>query len=190
MTLERCAFSSQRARPPKNEVEVINVAKRNLGKVNLETCWPAVYHGGRPTGSQGPLAAHVLAVPALPFSRMIADQSQLLLPPPLPVVSMFLAALHWFFSMTGAWCWVVTGSPWIPPRWVGTAFGGPSITRHPSPRSSVDEFVMKIKNRCRHTESHVNHTTTSILLELTSNYHRVAAPFSRREWVNSDLWWF
>ena len=61
--------------------------------------------------------------------------------PPLPLVSMFLAALHWLSIVTGAWCWVVTGSPWIPPRWVGTPFGGPSITRHLPPRSSVDEFT-------------------------------------------------
>ena len=61
------------------------MAKCNLGKVKLETCWPAVYHVGCPTRSQGPLVAHVLAVPALPFSRMIAHQSQLLLPPPSPL---------------------------------------------------------------------------------------------------------
>ena len=62
-----------------------NVAKFNLGKVKLETCWPAVYHVGCPTRSQGPLVAHVLAVPALLFSWMIAHQSQLLLPPPSPL---------------------------------------------------------------------------------------------------------
>ena len=69
----------------------LNVAKCNLGKVKLEMCWPAVYHVGCPTRSQGPLVAHVLAVlavlavPALSFSRMIAHQSLLLLPPPSPL---------------------------------------------------------------------------------------------------------
>ena len=58
---------------------IINVAKCNLGQVKLETCWPAVYHVGCPTRSQGSLVAHVLAVPALPFSRMIAHQSRLII---------------------------------------------------------------------------------------------------------------
>ena len=39
-----------------------------------------------------------------------------------------------------AWCWAVTRSPWIPPQWVTTAFGGPSITTHLPPGSSVNEF--------------------------------------------------
>ena len=115
------------------------MARSNLGKVNLETCWPAVYHVGRPTRSQGPLA-----VPAMPFSRMTAYQSTLLLPPPppppLPLVHMFLAAIQWFSNATGA---MVSGGHWVAmdtPRWVGTPFGGPSITRHQPLRSSVDEF--------------------------------------------------
>ena len=60
----------------------------NLGKVNLETCWPAVYLVGRPTCPQGLLVAHVLAGPALLHSPVVADQSQaiwpLCSPPPSP----------------------------------------------------------------------------------------------------------
>ena len=36
------------------------------------------------------------------------------------------------FQCDSAWCWVVTGLPWILPRCVGTPFGGPPITRHPN----------------------------------------------------------
>ena len=60
--------------------------------------------------------------------------------PPLPLVSMFLAALHWLSSVTGAWCWVVTGSPWIPPAGLVLHLVAlPSPGTYP-PRSSVDEF--------------------------------------------------
>ena len=78
----------------------------DLGKVNLETCWPAVYLVGRPTCSQGLLVTHVLTGPALLHSPIVADQSQaswpLCSPLPSPLVSMFLASLHWFSSGTGA----------------------------------------------------------------------------------------
>ena len=78
----------------------------NLGKVNLETCWPAVYLVGHPTCPQGTLASYVLTGPALLHLPIIADQSQaswpLCSPPPSPSVSMFLASLHWFSSVTGA----------------------------------------------------------------------------------------
>ena len=47
--------------------------------------------------------------------------------PPLPMVSMFLAALHGFSSVAGAWCCVVTGPPGSIP------LAGPSITRHLNP---------------------------------------------------------
>ena len=123
----------------------------HLGKVHLETCWPAVYLVGRPTCPQGLLVAHVLAGPALLHSPIVADQSQTSFnyrftpTPPSPSVSMFLASLNWIFPVWRVpWCWAVTGSPWIPHRWVTAAFGGPSITTHlpppPPPGSSVDEF--------------------------------------------------
>ena len=95
-----------------------------LGKVNLETCWPVVYLVGRLTCLQGLLVTHVLTGPALLHSPIIADQSQaswLLWSPPLSPSQV-------------QWCWAaVTGSPWIPPQWVTTAFGGPSITTHLPP---------------------------------------------------------
>ena len=78
-------FHHQAPTPHAHQSMSLNVAKCNLGKVKLETCWPAVYHVGCPTRSQGPLVAHVLAVPALSFSRMIAHQSLLLLLPPSPL---------------------------------------------------------------------------------------------------------
>ena len=77
----------------------------NLGKVNLEACWPVVYLVGRPTCPQD-LVTHVLTGPALLHSPIVADQSQaswpLSSPPPSPLVSMFLASLHWFSSVMGA----------------------------------------------------------------------------------------
>ena len=110
-----------------------------LGKVNLETCWPAVYLMGRPTCPQGLLVTHVLAGPALLHSPNIADQSQaswpLCSPPfpptPSPSVSMFLASLHWFCSVTGA---VVLGGHRVATATASVghylAFGGPSIITH------------------------------------------------------------
>ena len=78
----------------------------NLGKLNLQTRWPAVYLVGRPTCLQGLPVTHVLAGPALLQSPIVTDQSQaswpLCSPPPSPSVSMFLASLHWFSSVTGA----------------------------------------------------------------------------------------
>ena len=70
------------------------VAKCNLGKVNLETCWPAVYHVGCPTRSRGSLRPRASSA-----------------------------------------CFVVLTDDYtsIPPRWVGTPFGGPSITSHLPP---------------------------------------------------------
>ena len=78
----------------------------NIGKVNLETCWPAVYLVGRPTCWQCLLVTHVLTGPALLHSPIVADQSHaswpLCSPPPSPTLSMFFASLHWFSSVTGA----------------------------------------------------------------------------------------
>ena len=78
----------------------------NLGKVNLETCWPAVYSVGCPTCPQGLLVTHVLTGPDLLHSQIVTDQSQaswpLCSPSPCPSVRMFLASLHWFSSVMGA----------------------------------------------------------------------------------------
>ena len=57
----------------------------NLGKVNLETSWPAGYLMGRPTCPQGLLVTHVLTGPALlhlPISRKLVGHFAPL--PPLP----------------------------------------------------------------------------------------------------------
>ena len=61
---------------------------------------------GRPTCPQGLLVTRMLTGPALLHLPIVADQSQaswpLCSPPPSPSVSMFLASLHWFSSVTGA----------------------------------------------------------------------------------------
>ena len=65
----------------------------NLGKINLETCWPAVYLVGRPTCPQGLLVTHGLTGPALLHSPIVADQSlaswPLCSPPPSKYVPCF-----------------------------------------------------------------------------------------------------
>ena len=65
-----------RSNQSRTQMRTLSWLNVNFGKVNLETCWPAVYLVGYPTRAQGLFVTHMLGRPVLLPSSIIADQPQ------------------------------------------------------------------------------------------------------------------